>query len=138
MLLAYVGFDAVCTTAEEAINPNRDLPIGIVGSLLISIVLYCGVAGTKGYVIGLFQAVVTLMQPYYQLDLNSPLSEAFSVHGLPWAQSVVAIGAFAGIYVVFITHSSLIYNDVNNYAEPTAYLYGDGKRWTTSCQFCIC
>ncbi|EFA86595.1 putative cationic amino acid transporter [Heterostelium album PN500] len=83
---AYLGFDGVCNVAEEVKNPQRDLPIGILGSLGISTVLYVGVA-----------IVLTLMVPYTNMDVNAPVSQAFGDHGLKWAEIIVSIGAFAGL-----------------------------------------
>jgi len=59
------------------------MPIGVVGSILISTALYCAVA-----------LVITGMVPYYDIDPNAPLAAAFAIHGLPWAQVVVSLGAF--------------------------------------------
>ncbi|KAK5583951.1 hypothetical protein RB653_005557 [Dictyostelium firmibasis] len=83
---AYLGFDGVCNVAEEVENPQRDLPIGILGSLGISTVLYIGTAG-----------VLTLLVPYQLIDNEAPLSVAFENIGLKWASIIVAIGAFAGL-----------------------------------------
>eukprot|EP01133_Synstelium_polycarpum_P011960 gene11960-13940_t len=83
---AYLGFDGVCNVAEEVKNPQRDLPIGILGSLGISTVLYMAVS-----------IVLTLMVPYDKMDIGAPLSVAFSNYGLKWATIIVAIGAFAGL-----------------------------------------
>ncbi|KAF2078023.1 hypothetical protein CYY_000661 [Polysphondylium violaceum] len=83
---AYLGFDGVCNVAEEVKNPQRDIPIGILGSLGISTVLYVGVA-----------VVLTLMVPYDMIDVDAPLSRAFQNLDLKWAQIIVAIGAFSGL-----------------------------------------
>ncbi|EGG24082.1 putative cationic amino acid transporter [Cavenderia fasciculata] len=83
---AYLGFDGVCNVAEEVKNPQRDLPIGILGSLGISTILYMLVA-----------VVLTLMVPYSEMDISAPLSQAFSSKGLQWASIIVSIGAFAGL-----------------------------------------
>jgi len=63
VFLAYVGFDAVSTTAEEAINPQKDLPRGIMASLLIATVLYVAVA-----------AIMTGVVPYSQLGVADPIA----------------------------------------------------------------
>lgn len=86
MFFAYIGFDAVSTHAEEARNPRRDVPFGIVASLLICTVLYIAMA-----------AVLTGMVPYDQIDAHAPVAAAFKTIGLPWAQFVVSVGALAGI-----------------------------------------
>lgn len=86
IFFAYIGFDSISTHAEEARNPRRDVPIGILASLFICTALYIGVA-----------AVLTGMVPYYELDLDAPISKAFGSIGLPWAQLLVGIGAVVGI-----------------------------------------
>jgi basic amino acid/polyamine antiporter, APA family len=91
VFFAYIGFDSVSTHAEEARNPHRDVPIGIVASLLICTVLYIAVA-----------AVLTGMVPYQQININSPVSSAFGSVGLPWAQLLIAVGALFGITSVLL------------------------------------
>jgi hypothetical protein len=76
----------VATAAEEAKNPVRDMPIGIVGSLLASTVLYM-----------LMCATICGMQPYGQIDLDAPFAAAFERVGMGWARRLVAAGALAGI-----------------------------------------
>jgi len=91
IFFAYIGFDSVSTHAEEARHPNRDVPIGIISSLLISTVLYIAVA-----------AVLTGMVPRDRIDINAPVSNAFAQAGLPWAQFIISIGAVAGITSVLL------------------------------------
>ncbi len=91
IFFAYIGFDSVSTHAEEARNPRRDVPIGIIASLLICTVLYGAVA-----------AVLTGMVPYGQLDINAPVSMAFKQVGLTWAQGIIAVGAITGITSVLL------------------------------------
>lgn len=86
IFFAYIGFDAVSTHAEEARNPHRDVPIGIIASLLICTTLYIAVA-----------AVLTGMVSYKDIDIDAPVAAAFKTVGLPWAQFIVSIGALAGI-----------------------------------------
>jgi APA family basic amino acid/polyamine antiporter len=86
VFFAYIGFDAVSTTAEEARNPQRDLPIAIIASLAICTVLYVLVA-----------AVLTGIIPYQQLDIHAPVAEALRVLGFRWGAALVATGALAGI-----------------------------------------
>ena len=88
---AYIGFDSVSTHAEEARNPSRDVPIGIIGSLLLCTVLYIAVA-----------AVLTGMVPFQQIDIDAPLAKAFSRTGLPWAHALVSLGALTGITSVLM------------------------------------
>ena len=91
VFFAYIGFDAISTTAEEAKNPQRDLPIGIIASLGICTVLYITVA-----------AVLTGLIPAAQIDIHAPVAEALSVVGFKWGAAVVAIGAVAGITSVLV------------------------------------
>ncbi len=91
IIFAYLGFDAVSTQAEEAKNPKRDLPIGIIGSLLICTVLYIAVSG-----------VLTGMVPYDKIDLNAPVAAAFEQVGFASAQFLVTVGAIAGITSVLL------------------------------------
>ena len=96
VFFAYIGFDAVSTTAEEAINPRRDLPIGIIASLVVCTILYVLVA-----------AVLTGIIPVvdFRADaqfLNAPVAYALSVIGLDWAAGLVSAGAVAGITSVLL------------------------------------
>jgi APA family basic amino acid/polyamine antiporter len=91
MFFAYIGFDAVSTQAEEARNPQRDLPIAIIGSLIICTILYVGVA-----------AVLTGMVKYTELNIDAPVSDAFARVGLPWAQMLISVGAMTGITSVLL------------------------------------
>ena len=91
VFFAYIGFDSVSTHTEEARNPQRDVPIGIMASLLICTVLYIAVA-----------AVITGMVPYNKISIDAPVSNAFKQAGLPWAQFVVSLGAVAGITSVLL------------------------------------
>jgi len=88
---AFIGFDSVSTHAEEARQPRRDVPIGIVSSLVICTVLYLGVV-----------AVITGMVPYRELDMNAPVAAAFARAGLGWAQFLVAVAGVAGITSVLL------------------------------------
>ncbi|KVH87789.1 Amino acid/polyamine transporter I [Cynara cardunculus var. scolymus] len=83
---AYVGFDAVANSAEESKRPQRDLPIGIIGSLLVCVVLYIGVC-----------LVITGMVPYNLLGEDAPLAEAFKSKGLNSVSVLISIGAIAGL-----------------------------------------
>ena len=91
VFFAYVGFDAVSTTAEEARNPQRDLPIGIIASLSLCTLLYIAVA-----------AVLTGLIPYTKIDIHAPVAEALNVVGYRWGAAIVATGAVAGITSVLV------------------------------------
>jgi APA family basic amino acid/polyamine antiporter len=91
IFFAYIGFDSISTHAEEARNPSRDVPIGILTSLALCTFLYIAVAG-----------ILTGMVPYNQINIDSPVSDAFRQAGLPWAQLLIAIGAIAGITSVLL------------------------------------
>ncbi|XP_057981492.1 cationic amino acid transporter 9, chloroplastic-like [Malania oleifera] len=86
VFFAYVGFDAVANSAEESKRPQRDLPIGILGSLLICIALYVSVC-----------LVITGMVPYMFLGEEAPLAEAFTSKGLKYVTVLISIGAVAGL-----------------------------------------
>jgi APA family basic amino acid/polyamine antiporter len=86
VFFAYIGFDIVATTAEECRKPQRDMPIGIIGSLAVCTLLYFLVAG-----------VVTGMRPYDQLGGAAPLADAFSAADRPYAASIVYAGALVAL-----------------------------------------
>ncbi|CAM0944967.1 unnamed protein product [Alopecurus aequalis] len=86
VFFAYVGFDAVANSAEEAKRPQRDLPIGILGSLLVCVILYIAVC-----------LVITGMVPYTLLGEDAPLAEAFAAKGLKFVTVLISIGAVAGL-----------------------------------------
>ena len=91
IFFAYIGFDSVSTHAEEAKNPRRDVPIGIITSLILCTILYILVA-----------AVVTGMVPYNKINIDAPVSDAFRQVGLPWAQFLISLGALTGITSVLL------------------------------------
>ncbi|MDH6247379.1 amino acid permease [Mycobacterium sp. OTB74] len=87
---AFIGFDVVATAAEETRNPQRDVPRGIFGSLVIVTVCYVAVS-----------IVLTGMVSYTQLQgENATLATAFAIHGNTWAKNIISIGALAGLSTV--------------------------------------
>ncbi|WP_397569270.1 amino acid permease [Schlesneria sp. T3-172] len=91
IFFAYIGFDSVSTHAEEARNPQRDVPIAIIASLLICTILYVAVV-----------AVLTGMVKYDQIDKDSGISSAFKNAGIPWAEVIIATAGVAGITSVLL------------------------------------
>ncbi|KTD17910.1 amino acid permease [Legionella jordanis] len=91
IFFAYIGFDAVSTTAEEAINPQRDLPIGIIGSLLICTVLYIIVSG-----------LLTGIAHYSSLNVASPISHTLLMLGHRFVAGLIGVGAVAGLTTVML------------------------------------
>ena len=91
IFFAYIGFDSVSTHTEEAKNPQRDVPIGIVVSLIVCTILYI-----------LVVAVLTGMVRYDQLDVNAPVSRAFQQKGIGWAEGLIAAAGVAGITSVLL------------------------------------
>jgi len=91
IFFAYIGFDAVSTTAEEAKNPAKDLPFGIIMSLAICTVLYIVVV-----------AILNGMVPFYKLNVSFPVAFAVNSVGLAWAGIIVSFGAIAGLTTVLL------------------------------------
>ena len=93
IFFAYIGFDAVSTAAEETRNPQRDMPIGMIASLVVCTVIYIAVA-----------TVLTGMVPSRQLGTAEPLATAFSLLNINWASGIIAFGAVCattGVLLVF-------------------------------------
>jgi APA family basic amino acid/polyamine antiporter len=104
VFFAYIGFDAVSTAAQEARNPQRDLPIGILGSLTICTILYVVVS-----------AVLVGMVPYAQLNVPAPMAYALEqVHAARWVRISVDVGAVLGlgsvILVMLLGQSRVFYS----------------------------
>ena len=91
VFFAYIGFDVVATSAEETRNPQRDMPRGIIGSLVVCTLLYVAAS-----------AVVTGMTNYTKLNTGAPLAKAFESVGLSWAADVISLGAVCGITSVLL------------------------------------
>lgn len=86
IFFAYIGFDAVSTAAQEARNPQRDMPIGILGSLAICTVLYILMGG-----------LLTGVVHYSQLNVAAPVAVGIDATGIRWGSLLVKVGAFAGM-----------------------------------------
>jgi APA family basic amino acid/polyamine antiporter len=91
IFFAYIGFDAVSTAAEETKNPQRDIPIGILGSLAICTVLYI-----------LVSAVITGVVPLHQINKEAAVVGAMRFMGYPWATWLISVGAIAGLSSVLL------------------------------------
>jgi basic amino acid/polyamine antiporter, APA family len=91
IFFAYIGFDAVSTTAQEAKNPQRDLPIGIITSLLVCTILYIAVAG-----------ILTGMVHWQDVNIEAPVARAFLDRGLSTASHIITLGALAGLTSVML------------------------------------
>lgn len=115
IFFAYIGFDAVSTTAQEAINPKRDLPIGILVSLAVCTVLYIAVTLT-----------LTGMVPYEQLNVPAPIAVAIDKTGnaLSWLSPIIKLGAIAGLTSVVLV---LILGQSRVFFTMAA----DGLLWST-------
>ncbi len=91
IFFSYIGFDSVSTHSEEARRPQRDVPVGIIASLLICTALYMGVG-----------AVLTGMVPSDRINVDAPISNAFEQVGLTWAQVLISLAALVGITSVVL------------------------------------
>ncbi len=91
VFFAYIGFDSVSTAAQEAKNPQRDMPIGIIASLLICTVLYIVVS-----------AIATGVMPYRQLNVPDPIAQVADYAGLGWIAGLIKVGAIAGLTSVIL------------------------------------
>jgi APA family basic amino acid/polyamine antiporter len=91
VFFAYIGFDAVSTAAQEAKNPQKDMPFGILGSLVICTVLYIAVSW-----------LLTGLKPYSTLDTPAPVADGAQAIGIGWGIFVIDIGAIAGLASVML------------------------------------
>ena len=114
IFFAYIGFDAVSTTAQEAKNPQRDLPIGIIASLLICTVFYILVA-----------MVLTGMVPWGEINIEAPIARAFLDRGLTTASHVITVGALAGLtsvmLVMLLGQTRVLYSMANDGLLPRKF-----------------
>jgi APA family basic amino acid/polyamine antiporter len=124
IFFAYIGFDAVSTTAQECKNPQRDLPIGIILSLLICTVLYILVA-----------AVLTGMVPWREINIEAPIARAFLDRGLAGASHVITLGALAGLtsvmLVMLLGQTRVLYSMANDGLLPKRFFAGVHPRFRT-------
>ena len=114
IFFAYIGFDAVSTTAQEAKNPQRDLPIGMIASLAICTVLYIAVA-----------AVLTGMVPWQQINIEAPVAAAFLDRGATTAANIITLGALAGLtsvmLVMLLGQTRVLYSMANDGLLPRKF-----------------
>ena len=124
IFFAYIGFDAVSTTAQEARNPQRDLPIGIIVSLLVCTALYILVAG-----------VLTGMVPWQEVNIEAPIARAFSDRGLNTASHIITIGALAGLtsvmLVMLLGQSRVLYSMANDGLLPRKFFAAIHPKYRT-------
>lgn len=114
IFFAYIGFDAVSTTAQEAKNPQRDLPIGIIASLVVCTLLYIAVA-----------AVLTGMVPWREINIEAPIARAFLDRGLVKASYLITGGALAGLtsvmLVMLLGQTRVLYSMANDGLLPKKF-----------------
>ena len=114
IFFAYIGFDAVSTTAQEAKNPQRDLPIGIIASLLVCTALYIAVA-----------AVLTGMVPWQEVNIEAPIARAFLDRGSVTASHIITLGALAGLtsvmLVMLLGQTRVLYSMANDGLLPRKF-----------------
>jgi APA family basic amino acid/polyamine antiporter len=124
IFFAYIGFDAVSTTAQEAKNPQRDLPIGIIASLLICTALYIAVA-----------AVLTGMVPWREVNIEAPIARAFMDRGLTSASHIITLGALAGLtsvmLVMLLGQTRVLYSMANDGLLPRKFFADIHPKWRT-------
>jgi len=124
IFFAYIGFDAVSTTAQEAKNPQRDLPIGIIASLLVCTVLYILVA-----------AVLTGMVPWREVNIEAPIARAFLDRGLTGASHIITLGALAGLtsvmLVMLLGQTRVLYSMANDGLLPRKFFADIHPKWRT-------
>jgi basic amino acid/polyamine antiporter, APA family len=124
IFFAYIGFDAVSTTAQEAKNPQRDLPIGIIASLVVCTVLYILVA-----------AVLTGMVPWREVNIEAPIARAFMDRGLTGASHIITLGALAGLtsvmLVMLLGQTRVLYSMANDGLLPKKFFADIHPKWRT-------
>ena len=108
VFFAYIGFDAVSTTAEEVRNPRRDLPIGLIGSLLIATALYIAVS-----------LVLTGIVPYPELNVPAPVAFALDRIGIPWGGAL--LGIISVLLVLLFGQTRIIFAMSRDGLLPAAF-----------------
>src|SRR5436309_286266 len=124
IFFAYIGFDAVSTTAQECKKPQRDLPIGILASLVICTILYILVAG-----------VLTGMVRWQDVNIDAPIAEAFLDRGLTLASHVITLGALAGLtsvmLVMLLGQTRVLYAMANDGLLPKGFFAAVHPKYRT-------
>jgi APA family basic amino acid/polyamine antiporter len=124
IFFAYIGFDAVSTTAQEAKNPQRDLPIGIIVSLVVCTLLYIAVS-----------AILTGMVPWQEVNIEAPIARAFLDRGLIWASYLITAGALAGLtsvmLVMLLGQTRVLYAMANDGLLPRGFFAAIHTKYRT-------
>jgi len=114
VFFAYIGFDAVSTAAQEAKNPQRDMPIGIIGSLVVCTVLYVAV----GF-------VITGIIPYDKLNVPDPIALGIDAIGMAWLSPIIKLGAILGLSSVILVgllgQTRILYSMAKDRLLPSAF-----------------
>jgi APA family basic amino acid/polyamine antiporter len=133
IFFAYIGFDAVSTAAQEARNPQKDMPVGIIGSLIICTVLYV-----------LFAVVLTGMVPYTKLGVAAPVALAVDVTPFLWLNKLVKLGIIAGftsvILVMLLGQSRVFYSMSRDGLVPKVFSEIHPRfltPWRSNLLFCL-
>ena len=133
IFFAYIGFDAVSTAAQEARNPQRDMPIGIIGSLIICTILYV-----------LFSVVLTGMVPYTELGVAAPVAVAIDKTPFLWLNTLVKLGIIAGftsvILVMLLGQSRVFYSMSRDGLVPKVFSAIHPRfrtPWRSNLLFCL-
>ncbi len=124
IFFAYIGFDAVSTTAQEAKNPQRDLPIGIIASLAVCTILYI-----------LVSCVLTGMVPWREINMEAPIARAFLDRGLTTASHVITVGALAGLtsvmLVMLLGQTRVLYSMARDGLLPSGFFAAVHPKYRT-------
>ena len=124
IFFAYIGFDAVSTTAQEAKNPQRDLPIGIIASLFVCTLLYIAVAG-----------ILTGMVRWQEVNIEAPIARAFLDRGSLTASHIITLGALAGLtsvmLVMLLGQTRVLYSMANDGLLPKKFFASIHPRFRT-------